>query len=257
MRESSEQAAPWLRGRPQKLFVLDYGLFRVHENGRVIGISGFLIQTDHGENVMIDAGFPPKYAADPVRAAREDRLDAFGEVLELSAANLPKAQLSRAGIREAEVGLFILSHTHIDHVGGLDLFPQAPLAVAAAERALPKPLYWGEVQPLDWPEREYRLVHGDTRIGPGFEILFAPGHAPGQFAFLLDLPRTGAVLLASDAISRPSEIDEGFSGAHDPALARFHAERLMRLAAERNALVIYGHAPEQWPALRKAPDFYD
>jgi N-acyl homoserine lactone hydrolase len=207
--------------------------------------------------VVIDAGLPPKYAVDPVRAALEDRLDAFGEVLALSSANLPLAQLARAGVREADVSLFILSHTHIDHIGGLDLFPQAPLAVAAAERMLPKPLYWGGAQPLSWPDREVRLIHGDTRIGPGFDILFAPGHAPGQLAFLLDLPQTGAVLLASDAISRPSEPAEGFLGAHDTALARFHAQRLMELAAERNALVIYGHSPEQWPTLRKAPAFYD
>jgi len=256
MGKACEAPLPWLRGRPQKLFVLDYGLFRVHENGRVIGISGFLVQTDRGENVAIDAGFPPKYAADAIRAAREDRIDAFGEVLALSPANLPVAQLSLAGVREEEVGLFILSHTHIDHVGGLDLFPRAPLVLAAAERALPKPLYWGGVQPLAWPDREYRLVHADIGIGPGFEILFTPGHAPGQLAFLLDLPQTGALLLASDAISRPSEIAEGFSGAPDPALARLHADRLMQLARERNAFVIYGHSPEQWPLLRKAPDFY-
>ncbi|HEV7253024.1 MAG TPA: MBL fold metallo-hydrolase [Mesorhizobium sp.] len=236
--------------------MLDYGLFRVHENGRVIGISGFLVQTDQGENAVIDAGFPPKYAADAKAASQEDRLGAFGEVLELSPRNLPAAQLALTGVREEDVGLFILSHTHIDHLGGLDLFPEAPIALSAAERALPKPLYWGAVQPLPWPDRDYRLIHGDTRIGPGFEILFAPGHAPGQLAFLLDLPQTGAVLITSDAISRPAELAEGFSGAHDPALARFHAERLMRLAAERNALVIYGHSPEQWPTLRKAPSFY-
>lgn len=256
-RNDSKRPANWLAGRPRKLFVLDYGLFRVCENGRVIGISGFLVQTDRGETVVIDAGFPPKYAADPSKAAREDRLDAFGEVLKLSPANLPEAQLALAGVRPEAVGLFILSHTHIDHVGDLALFPQAPLALAAAERALLKPLYWGDVQPLSWPDRDVRLIEEDTAVGTGFEILFAPGHAPGQLAFLLDLPRTGAVLLTSDAISRPAEIAEGFSGAHDPALARSHADRLMRIAAERDAFVIYGHSPEQWPMLRKAPDFYD
>ena len=86
--------------------------------------------------------------------------------------------------------------------------------------------------------------------------LLAPGHAPGQLAFLLELPETGPVLLACDAISRPAEIEEGFADAADPPAARASAARLMRLAREAGAFVIYGHAPEQWADLRKAPETY-
>ena len=45
--------------------------------------------------------------------------------------------------------------------------------------------------------------------------------------------------------------------APDPATALENASRLMRLAEERDAFVIWGHGPEQWPTLRKAPAFYD
>ena len=31
----------------------------------------------------------------------------------------------------------------------------------------------------------------------------------------------------------------------------------MAIAEERDALVIFGHSPEQWPTLRKIPKFYD
>jgi N-acyl homoserine lactone hydrolase len=84
-----------------------------------------------------------------------------------------------------------------------------------------------------------------------------PGHAPGQLAALVHLPVTGAVLLTGDAVSRPGEIAEGFAGAEDAAAARASAARLMALAAAERAVVIWGHDPAQWPALRKAPDFYD
>jgi N-acyl homoserine lactone hydrolase len=30
----------------------------------------------------------------------------------------------------------------------------------------------------------------------------------------------------------------------------------MELAKQRDALVIYGHSPQQWPGLRKAPDWF-
>lgn len=237
--------------------MLDYGLFEVHAGGgRVIGISGFLVETDRDERVVIDTGFPEKYAEDAEAAAREDRLDGFGRMLAFSRENLPLAQLARIGLSEADIDLFITSHTHIDHAGGLDLFPRAPLLIAAAERALPRPLYWGEVRPLAWPERDTRLIEADTEIGPGFTLLLVPGHAPGQLAFLLELPETGAVLMTSDAVSRPAEIEEGFAGTAEAELALTSARRLMRLAAERDAFVIYGHSPEQWPTLRKAPDYY-
>lgn len=245
-----------LRGRPLRLHVLDFGLFRVHAGPRDIGIVGFLVTTDDGEHVLVDGGFPAKYADDPKRATEEDGLGGFGEVLSLTHDNLPQAQLALAKVRPEEIDLLILTHSHIDHLGALQDFPHASLVVSAAERALPKPLYWSGGQPWEWPERHYEVLASDTRIGPDFEVLQAPGHAPGQLAIMLKLPETGAVLLTGDAISRPAEIAERFDTAADPETAIRSAERLMRLAEERRAFVIYGHGPEQWPELRKAPLFY-
>ncbi len=249
-------AQDMLRGRPARLTVLDYGLFRVHANRRIIGICGFLVQTDAGESILIDGGFPAHYADDIAGASAADDLASFGEILSLTPANLPAAQLARAGVAPGDISHLILTHGHIDHIGALFDFPQAPLLVSAAERALPRPLYFGDRRPLDWPDRETILIERDTRLGPGFDILMAPGHTPGQIALLLDLPETGAVLLTSDAISRPAEIEEGFNTAPDPAAAQASAARLTHLARDRGALVIYGHDPAQWPILKKAPEAY-
>ncbi|MFT4962138.1 MAG: N-acyl homoserine lactone hydrolase [Paracoccaceae bacterium] len=250
------QAKGYLKGRPVSLHVLDYGLFKVHANGRVIGICGFLIQTDAGESVLVDTGFPQKYAEDKAAATEEDRLYEFGEVLECGLVNMPAPQLALAGITPDQIDLHILTHTHIDHVGGLGNFPQAPILVSGEERRLPRPLYWGKVQPLEWPDQDYLVIEDDVQIGPGFRVLTSPGHAPGQLALMLDLPETGSVLLTSDAISRAAEIEEKFAGSWDEAKAIASAERLMSLAKDTKALVIYGHSPEQWPTLRKSPEAY-
>ena len=181
-------AENYLKGRPVSLHVLDYGLFRVHANDRIIGICGFLIRTDAGESVLVDTGFPQKYAEDKASATQEDHLYEFGEVLVCEMANMPAHQLSLAGVRPNQIDLHILTHTHIDHVGGLGDFRQAPILVSGEERRLPKPLYWGKIQPLEWPDQAYLVIERDVQIGPGFRVLTAPGHAPGQLALLLEQP---------------------------------------------------------------------
>ena len=250
------KAKGFVKGRPRDLAVLDYGLFKVHSNGRIIGICGFLIRTDAGEAILIDTGFPEKYATDTEAAVQEDRLFEFGEVLHCDPENLPQSQLAKLGVEPTDITLQICTHTHIDHIGALGAFPASPILISAAERALPRPLYWGDVQPLEWPDQDYLEVESDVEIGPGLTILAAPGHAPGQIAVMVDLP-SGAFLLTSDAISRPEEINEKFAGSWDEDAAIASADRLMRLASMRNAFVIYGHCPKQWPELRKAPEVYN
>jgi N-acyl homoserine lactone hydrolase len=245
-----------LKGRVARLAVLDFGLFRVHAGPRDIGLMGFLVETDAGERVLIDTGMPAKYAADPERAAVEDGLDAFGTVLALGAENAAEGQLAALGFGPADIDIVVLTHSHIDHVGGIGCFPDALLVVGAAERALARPLYWGAAQPLEWPGMATVAVAEDRAVCDGLRLLMAPGHAPGQTALLVRLPDTRPVLLASDAISRPGEVAEGFVGAWDPAAAQASAARPAALAAEEGALVIYGHDPEQWPLLRKAPAVY-
>lgn len=247
---------PLLTGVPVRLAVLDYGLFKVHENGRVIGICGYVIQTDADETVLIDTGFPGKYADDAQAATREDGLGAFGRVVTLTHDNLAPSQLARLGLGPGDIDVMIQSHTHIDHVGFMHAFPDVPILIADAERALPHPLYWSGAPVMEWPDAEYHRVRADMTLGPGFDVLLVPGHAPGQLAFVLELPDTGPVVLTSDAISRPAEPDTGYAGAWNAALALHHADRLLRRAAEEDALVIYGHCPAQWPRLRKAPEWY-
>ncbi|MCB1342636.1 MAG: MBL fold metallo-hydrolase [Pseudooceanicola sp.] len=245
-----------LTGHPVSLHILDYGYFRVHSGPRDVGIMGALIRTDAGEEVLVDTGFPLRYAADHVAAGLADRMETFGTVLECSERNTPEAQLALAGTSPDRIALVIQTHTHIDHAGQLDIAPQAPMLIAAAERALPRPLGWPGALAMEWPERRYVEVTEDMQIGPGFEVLLCPGHAPGQLALVIDLPETGPVLYTSDAISRPSEVGEGFKGSWDVPQAQAQGARLLQRAKARGAMVIYGHCPDQWLSMRKAPESY-
>ncbi len=245
-----------LKGKPVRLAVLDYGLFQVHAGPRDIGICGYVIQTNAGETILIDTGFPQKYAEDADAATAQDDLGSFGQVLSVTAENMPGPQLAKLGLSKQDVTLMIQSHTHIDHLGDMAGYPHAPLLIAAAERTLPRPLYWSGKQAMEWPDADYALVTQDVTLGEGFEVLLCPGLAPGQLAFMVQLPETGWVLLTSDAISRASEIDEKFVGSWDVDQAIHHGDRLMKMATERDALIIFGHSPEDWPTLKKAPHWF-
>jgi N-acyl homoserine lactone hydrolase len=245
--------------RVSSLTVLDFGLFRVWgcdgTGERVIGIPGYLVTTAQGRHILIDTGFPPDYATDAGAASARDGLGGFGRMERLTEDNLPAGQLALMGLRIADIDAVILTHSDIDHWGSVHLFPHVPVICAVADRALPHPRHFGAGGPqLPWPDLDWRPVEGDASLLPGFTILSTPGHAPGHLSVLLNLPGAGAVILTADAVSRPAEIAEGFATAWNPALATASAARLMDLAQDRRAHIIWGHCPDQWPRLPKAPD---
>lgn len=248
-----------------RLYVLDVGTLDVDRGAILtpgdgagewiaIGIPGYLVQADDGRTILIDSGMPPAYVADPIAAGQADRNRG---VLRARVApdHLPAAQLAKIGLTPRDVTHHVITHTHIDHAGGLGSFPQAVHVVQRAERELPRPLY----SRLAWPEDvTYQVVEGDAELAPGMQLLATPGHTPGHMSVLLHLPQTGPVLLAIDAIYLPAVLDtNNFKASWNEALARASGHRVARLARETGARLIYGHDPAQWATLRKAPAYYE
>ena len=242
-----------LPGRLARLTILDLGLFEVRGGERLIGIPAYLLETDLGGRILFDTGFPPAYATDPGIADRDGR-PRFGRLLDFSPAQTATGALAALGLTPQDINLVILSHGHIDHVGALHLFAHAPIVMTAVERADPAPSYFGTSRPLPWPKAHYHLIDGDTGVCGGLTLIPTPGHTPGHLSAILNLPETGRMILAVDAINRASEPDEGFADAVDPVTAKASADRLLSLAP--GAVLIWGHDPSQWQTLRKAPGCY-
>jgi N-acyl homoserine lactone hydrolase len=110
------------------------------------------------------------------------------------------------------------------------------------------------------PELRYELFDGDrVELFPGVTTITTHGHAPYHQSLMLELPRSGPILLAVDAVYVRDNLEYGAWGSQrDPEAAAAGGALLTGLAAETGALLLCGHDPDQWQTLARAPTaFYD
>jgi glyoxylase-like metal-dependent hydrolase (beta-lactamase superfamily II) len=108
------------------------------------------------------------------------------------------SQLEALGVKPSDIKFVAVSHTHPDHIGNVEMFPQAMLYVQKAEYDWPG----ANNAPRFKPEHPVTKLEGDKDIfGDGsVTILSTPGHTPGHQSLLVKLPKTGALVLSGDAV---------------------------------------------------------
>lgn len=251
-----------------KLYVLDGGRIDILDWAayqpdagpgvrRWLADSCYLVVHPQGTLVW-DTGLPSALAAMPEGFAIPDVAVFHVEV--------PLAdQLAAAGHPAGEVDFLALSHFHPDHVGNVELFPDATLLVqdddhAAAFGDAPGDCYFDPATYESLRNNKTMLLHGDHDVfGDGSVVVKRlPGHTPGSQALLVRLPGTGVVLLSGDLAHSLDNwnrrVVPGLN--HDPAATRRSFDAAARLLAEEHAALWVQHDLEQQSALRHAPDHY-
>ena len=219
-------------------------------------VPGYLVQTDDGQNVLIDTGVSRQligaYGKSPDVGIRMEDDDYVVN------------QLARIGVAPEDIRYLVCTHYDGDHAGNNDAFPSAELVVQRAhhDAAVSGFERFQRMRPQwDHPEHRFRFVDGDAELLPGIELIETSGHVPGHQSVLVRLPETGPVLLAIDAISASGQLDpdtrEISQFDHEEHGVRASTRKLVDLAEREGVkLMVLGHDAEQWRSLKKLPEFY-
>jgi N-acyl homoserine lactone hydrolase len=167
------------------------------------------------------------------------------------------SQLEMLGVKPADIKYVAISHTHPDHIGNVEMFPQTMLLVQKAEYEWPSPLGVGRFK----PEHPVNKLEGDYDVfGDGsVTILATPGHTPGHQSLLVKLPNTGAIILSGDAVHFKSNWENRGvpSGNTDNDKTLASMQRLAEILAKHKAQLWINHDKAQRDSLKMAPAYYD
>ena len=202
--------------------------------------------------LLWDTGIPDAIAAMPDGQAPDDPRAIYWRRPKTLA-----SQLESVGVKPPEIKYLAISHTHPDHIGNVELFPQAMLLVQKAEYEWPNPLGVGRFK----PEHPVTKLEGDYDVfGDGsVTIIATPGHTPGHQSLLVKLPKTGAVLLSGDAVHFKDNWDNrrvpSINTDKDKTLASM--QHMAEVLAKEKAQLWINHDKAQTDTLKHAPEFYE
>jgi N-acyl homoserine lactone hydrolase len=261
---TADRVSGWRRGNV--LHVLRLGTSRVDkaalllpelEAGVIVEtpVYAYLIEAADGRRILVDTGMHPVHIREP--HAGFDPWFASVLTPQVGTRDRLAVRLGELGLQPSDISAVINTHLHFDHAGANALFPGVSIHVQREHHA------WALGHPscpshlFDLPELRYELLDGEGELFDGVELLLTPGHAPAHQSLLVTLASGARVLLCADAIlSRENLERDSFGSQPDPETARSSAARLVEVAAQHDALMIFGHDPVQMHELRYGREAY-
>jgi glyoxylase-like metal-dependent hydrolase (beta-lactamase superfamily II) len=199
-------------------------------------LGGFLVRPPGGRLVLVDAGIGARSGP------------ALGGIGRFRGGELLNS-LAAQDVRPKDITDVVFTHLHFDHVGwasqeGAIVFPNATYRCDARDWAH----FRGNerVQPTLAPIED-RLTTWDSSggLGPGIDLMSAPGHTPGSTIIVLS-SGTSRGLLLGDVVHCPVELlDDEWAGLGDvdPELAKRTRNALAREIEGTTTPVAAAHFP--------------
>jgi glyoxylase-like metal-dependent hydrolase (beta-lactamase superfamily II) len=167
--------------------------------------------------------------------------------------------LEKRGYDFAAIDILVQSHLHADHTGHLREIADAGARVICSQDEYDGAMgFDGPVQGVhiksDYEGIAFETIAGDEEIVPGVRLVQAPGHSWGTCALQVDLPRSGTILVTSDAVYRAESWGPpavGSAIAWSSRAWESSVEKLRKLASRTDARVIFGHDALQMAEMRQ------
>jgi N-acyl homoserine lactone hydrolase len=252
---------PALAAGVDKLYVLDCGHISAADESRwtpgmnvgvPIELSDNCYLIHHAQGWFLwDTGL-----ADAIAAMPDGATGANG-ALHMKRTKTLAGQLEQLGVKPGDIKGLAVSHTHPDHIGNVEQFPQVMLYVQKAEYEWP-----GEGgAPRFNPNHPVTKLDGDHDVfGDGSVVIVStPGHTPGHQSLLVRLPKTGAVVLSGDAVHFKDNWDNrrvpGMNFNKDQTVASM--QRIADILAKEHGQLWINHDKPQTDSQKKPPEFYE
>ncbi len=240
-----------------KMHVPDRGMMSGRPSGVPVTIPVPFYLIDHPKGLaLFDTGmkldnWPPQYRPDG-----DQRPD---QMIDLQLANI--------GYKPDDIKYVIMSHLHLDHAGGMPLFPKSTFIVRKSEL---RAAWWPEAFQVHYIFDDYKDTRGfnyieldDTEAFDVFQdgsviCIDTKGHSQGHQSLVVNLPNSGKFVLTADAAAMAEILDEGVL----PSVA-WNAEEALRSLRKvqhmkrEGAIVLMAHDPDQWATTRLAPEYYE
>lgn len=196
-----------------------------------------------GETIVVDSGCG-------VTLAGQRKLKGFENPVEV---------LARLGADKNNVTKVIITHIHFDHVGGLEMFPEAfpkaqfyvqkteydfwmknPISKKPPFAKLRDEIANKALVEMDRTKRLHQLS-GDVKLMPGIEILLAPGHTVGLQAVAVNTAKGTAIVASDCAHIHRSFVDDNPSCLITDMVAWLESFDKLRAKASSIDLIFPGH----------------
>ncbi|WP_273832071.1 AhlS family quorum-quenching N-acyl homoserine lactonase [Guptibacillus sedimenti] len=182
-------------------------------------------------------------------------------------------RLEQLNVRPEDIKFVVASHLHLDHAGCLEMFTNATIIVHEDElngtlqsyaRNQKEGAYiWADIDAwiknnLQW--QTIKRNEDNVQLADGIKVLnFGSGHAWGMIGLHVQMPETGGIILASDAVYTAGSFGPPIKPPgiiYDSLGYAASVEKIRRLAKETNSQVWFGHDSNQFNHFRKSTEGY-
>lgn len=230
----------------------------------VVPIPFFLIQ-HNGKNILFDTGNGLEVATNPQ--------EHWKGIIETYSPKMTEKQFVANQLKDIleipadKIDFVILSHLHLDHAGGVGVFPNATYIVHKKEfdwafdkNCSQKPAYIMKDidKQVNWLKLENDFPNPyDLFDDEAIKIYPTPGHTPGHMSILVNLENSKPMLLTADSCYTEENLNDNVPpGLVWSEEASIKTLSLIKSLQSEGAEIIVGHDPKAWKSFKKAPEYY-